>query len=211
MNSAQKKVTAGLVILCAVLVLGACAPEPDSTAPTMSIIILNVPANVIRTGGTPGSAPLYKVYVQLSAGMTASAGYAALGDAKDGNLTLQSNGTYMATINNLKGPGWLGTNWANQCVIICPDTVDDIYDIDAKVGMTGPTTSSIVVFDWKALMSKQKMDMSPDKKGVENYKQLYGKAGMKDGVVVTDSDIGGSKARADSSINSFGQFSNPND
>ena len=190
MNCIQKKVLSGLIIICAVLVLGACSPEPDKTVPTEVMVITNIPANVLRTeknsNDTVGR-PTFKVYVQLSAGMTASAGYAAMGDVI---VSPAEGSTVTATITNFIGPDgnpWKGVNWANQCVVISPQTVDDIFDIDAKAGMSGPTASSTVVLDWNMMFPKTFIKE-------EDYKKLYGKKGETAwGVIVEDSDIGGAK------------------
>jgi hypothetical protein len=152
-----------------VLALGACSPDTEPPKDTEAIRIINIPLTV-------NGKPVYKVYVQLSSGMTASAGYAAKGEAK---LTA---GQTEVTITDLKDPDgkpWKGTNWANECVVISPETVDSIGDIDAHAGRIGPS-SPTVVFDWNNMLGKDIIDDA-------NYKALY------QGIIVPDKDIKGEK------------------
>ena len=190
MNGFQKKAAAAMLIFCAVLFLGACSPDPETTVPTEQIVIKNIPLQVERTKiGEDTLEDTFKVYVQLSAGMSSASGYSAKGDAKADDF-VQSDSTITATIHNLKdkdGNNWKGKNWANLCVVISPETVIDIFDIDVKVGMKGPGSSSTVVVDWELLWQKSLMDMAPGADGISDYKLLY------NDIVVEDPEIGGSK------------------
>ena len=209
MKIAKKMAFPGLIILCAALVLGACAPDLDTAAPTEAIQIINIPAKIVNTAsptaisaytGTElnngylfylndvnyeGQRATYKVYVQLSAGMTASSGYAAMGEAliADGQ---KIGDTYTVTITNLtdqNGNPFKGSNWAFESVLISPEKVDTIFDIDAKVGTIGPSLSPTVVFDWNTLSPKKLMK-------IEDYKKLFGKELSSDyGIIIKDTQI----------------------
>ena len=213
MNNIQRKVLSGLIILCAVLAFATCSPDPDPKVPTEAIVITSIPVEIQRTQiGVTGSKATYKVYVQLSAGRTAGDSYVAKGEAvidptdiTDGKITI--------TFDNLEdrdgNSPWSGTNWANICVVISPDTVADIFDIDAKVNLAGPSSSSsTVVFNWEGMMSKTFM-------GIENYKELYGKKDSPlPGIITHDSEIlpgaSGTKKFAGDEITDFDQFLNNN-
>ena len=197
-----------MVVLSAALTMGACSPEPESTVPTKTIVIKNIPPKIKNTASqnyvddhigydNTKEKDTFKVYLQLSAGMTADAGYAAMGEALISEAEEATDGTYTVTINleKPKGTPWSGDNWANESVIISPETVDDIFEIDVKVGMIGPSTSSsTVVFNWNGLLEKKKMELAPGGNTIENYKRLYGnKSVANEGVIMNDIDIGGLK------------------
>ena len=148
MNYLQKKFFSGLILLCIGLVFITCSPDPDPPVPTETIVIKGIPAKV-----NAGTADTHKVYVQLSSGTSAAGGYAALGSAKIAGLVPEADGTYTVTINNLDGPGWNGTNWANECVVIRPLTVSGNGDIEVRVQRIGPGTSPTVYLSWGGLMN----------------------------------------------------------
>ena len=192
MSAVQKMAMSGLITLSIILVLGACAPDLDDAAPTEAIQVINIPAVIVNTATDTakqayydyynadrlnrsdylgylkeedysGPRPAYKIFVQLSAGMTASAGYAAKGDAEI------TPGASTVTITNLKGPDGLpfkSANWAFESLTISPRDVDSIFDIEVRVGTIGPSLSPTVVFDWNNMSSKKLMKM-------DDYKNLY--------------------------------------
>ena len=150
MNCLQKKFFSVLILLCIGLVFITCSPDPDPPVPTETIVIKGIPAQIEIDGSNKAT---FKVYVQLSSGTSAAGGYAALGSAKGAGLVTEADGTITATINELIGaPGWNGTNWANECVVIRPLAVSSKYDIVVRVGRTGPGTSSTVYLGWGSLM-----------------------------------------------------------
>jgi hypothetical protein len=159
-----------------VLAVGACSPNPESPENTEAIRITNIPA-IVDISPTVKGKPVYKVYVQLSKGTTASDGYVAKGEAK---LTA---GQTEVTITDLKDPAgnpWKGVGYANECVVISPKTVNTIADIDAHAGTIGPSSTPTVVFNWANMYPKGWINE-------DDYKKLY-----KD-IIVPDTDIGGLK------------------
>ena len=169
-----------------------------------------------------------KVYVQISEGMKADDVSTAMGDVKVTDTkysTLSSDGkTYTVTIplykpkNNLPPtqegslahiPDKTRPNdsdaWTGIAVVISPEIVNDIFEIDAKAYLGGATTSSTVSFDWESLLSKKTMAMQAGVDGLDNYKRLYGKKDWFDGVVVTDNEVKGTKKRAGDEIVSYGK------
>lgn len=180
MRILQNYVFPAFLSFCAVFIMAACSPDDDTKIPTTTIIISGVPQTMIRTiadssgANYDRSAPTYKAYVQLSAGTTASAGAVASGEAlvKNSTVTIKLNKAVVA--------------WSNMAFVICPEKVDDIFDIDAKASMSGPSDSPIVHVDWRAMLPRSMLALSG---GVANYRQLYGEAGDGRGVVVLDPNI----------------------
>ena len=210
----------GLFILCMTLVLSACPPEVDSIIPLQTVVIKKIPLEICRTEVADTSNtkhPTFRVYIQLSDGFTAKAkgialGYATLGDPK--SRLVEENGTYTAIITNLEGDEWDGKTWATVAVIISPEFVEDIYDIDFKAGYGGSSTTGTVNMSWKEkLLSKHAMVMfSGAKAGMENLRRLYGEKGATDGTIVNDDGIKGEKERADPEvINNINLFNRKND
>ena len=169
MVSIQKKGLCSLAILCAVLALGACSPDPDSLMPTDTVVIQNIPAVIASTAtaasivlypGIQSENNLFKVYVQLSKGMDANAGSVAEGsylvtpaDITNGKATV----SIPLYVYGTDTP-YSGTNWANIAVVISPQNVNYIFDIDCKVTMSQPSSSSSTVsFNWDKLLSKKLM------------------------------------------------------
>ena len=201
MNSVLKKVLSCITILCAVLVLEACSPDADSTAKTEVIVIKNIPAIMFRTDSDQkiDGEPTYKVYVQLADSMDADKAHAILGevDKTDTSRFKEADGRITATIE-LASPS---SKWLYHSVVIRPKEVKDIYDIDIKAGMSGPSTSSTVVLDWKdplpRMMPKDFMNMGGkgtilvdgkeydgvNYSGIYRYKRLYGLETFTDGVI----------------------------
>jgi len=194
-----------------VLALSTCSPGSDSTVPTERIVITKVPVDIYRTVADEkdptygNNQPIYKVYVQLSKYMTADAGSVAMGEA----VVTPDPGAQTCTVSiplfipDTTIPNtvpYKGTNWSNIAVVISPQWVNDIYDIDAKVkGLSGPSSSSTVTYAWGDLWSKKTMLMSSD--GIESYLRLYGEKAHEDGVVVTDPQINpGADAEAKEAI-----------
>jgi len=213
MKAAQKIVISGLIIFCTVLMFASCSPDAQTAVPTNTIVIKNIPDVIFPTEANvadPISQPTYKVYVQLSKYMDADHGYTAKGEAKVADL-VPENHKYTVTITDLKDPEgnpWSGADWLYESVVITPQVVNDIFDIDAKVGMIGPSTSSTVTFYWNSLLFKTSMDLAPGGNGIDSYKRLYGtNAHPYEGVILLDTDITitGDKTPADG-ITGFDQF-----
>ena len=233
MSLLQNKILSGFSILCAALVLGACSPSPSTVLPTERIMITGVPATITRTEAvlaTPPSLPTFKVYVQLSSGMTADAGSVAMGSVEVTPEDISADGkTCTVTIDLFKpdpntsylmdpDTPYQGNNWSNIAVVISPATVADIYDIDAKAaskalggGIQQSSSSTTVTLHWKNLMPKSAMmNFSPTH--VESYLRLYGEKGYPDGVIATDDGIAGTRTRADPAvITSSNMFKEVND
>lgn len=243
MSLIQKKVFCILILLCTVLVLGACSPDPDPVVPTTTIVIKNIPASILNTknGSTDITGkPTFKVYVQLSSGITADSVSTAMGDVevtaadKSGDWVTVTIPVYKPK-NNRPATDSLteahkpdttkpndSTTWSGVAVVISPEAVKDIFDIDCKVGYGSSSSSSTVTFDWTTnLKTKTLMNVGAD--GIDNYKRIYGKIGFYDGVVVTDDDVTGVPCdscecdisckcsegyacRAGGDINNFSQF-----
>ena len=257
MSVTQKKVFSALILLCAVLVFGACSPGSDPVVPTTTVIIKNIPATILNTkydSIDEAGLATFKVYVQLSSGITANAVSTAMGDVKvkDPEFAILSDDekTYTVTIpvyrpiNNtppyeedslahkpdLDRPND-SVKWSGVAVVISPEFVENIFDIDSKVGFSSPSSNSTVTFDWKKLMSKKFMDAQKGADGLDNYKRIYGKEDWYDGVVVTDDDIKYTSNHSErppragdeikkfdpidvagqTSPTAFGMFRNPND
>ncbi|MDR2053742.1 MAG: hypothetical protein LBP80_10035 [Treponema sp.] len=164
------------VSLLCLLALNACPPEATPPEDTEAVRITNIPREV----GANKKAP-FKVYVQLSAGMDASAGYVAKGEAK-----LPSPETTEITIKlkDQKDDDWTGSGFTNVCVLVSPETVNNIDDIDAKP-QASATSSKTLVLDWNNLMEERFI----------NTLDKYSLAKLYNGIVVDDLDIKGSKTR----------------
>ena len=229
MSLTGNKILFGFTILCVALGMGACSPSPDTTLPTERIKITNIPAKIYRTEAaltTPAQKDTFKVYVQFSKGMTAADGSVAMGEIEvdpekestDGTYTLSEDGsTYTVTID-LFIPDtdipYKSTSWSNIAVVISPEEVNDIFDIDAKAaskllgGMQTSSSSSTVTLAWGNMLSKKAIMLY----SVEDYLRLYGEVGASDGVIVTDTEITGAKVRANlKTINSPNLFNDKND
>jgi hypothetical protein len=174
------------VSLLCLFVLGACPPEADSGGDDSSLSKNTEAVEVKNIPSTVNEKPTYKVYVQLSAGMNAAAGYVAKGEALIKDAT-RIGDTYTVTITELKDPNgsaWKGSNFGNVCVLIVPETVNSKEDTDAKVNMVSP--SKTLALDWdKLLQGKGKLINDAD------YSKLY------NDIVVTDDTIKGDKAKVE--------------
>ena len=189
--------------------------------------------------GTNEKKPVFKVYLQLSDAMDEFAsnpaeGEMALETAESEGLLKITGNTFTITIplttpltearydggNGITTHDLVSTaKWSNIALIICPDPVDTIFDIDAKMAIKGPTSSPDVVFDWKKMYTKNYMtSFVTDELGTTNYKQLYGKKDYKVdfGVVrrgapyQTSPFPPGVKTPAGEEIYTFNQFVNRN-
>lgn len=133
---------------------------------TSKIEISNIPPTI-------GDKASYKIYVQLSSGMTASAGYIAKGEAKiEGRLSL-----VIETLYDPEGNVWSGKGSNNIAITICPQNVSSYNDI--QVHATMPTLAKETEgFDWEKMIDLWKMPgMS------SNIEALY------EGIVKVDPDI----------------------
>jgi hypothetical protein len=185
----RKTITKSLVlavsILC-LLVLGACPPDAgggteSSGEETKQVTITNIPATVGNGNKKP-----FKVYIQFSTGMDASAGYVAKGEAK-----LSSEEATEVTITNLKnasGNTWADSGKFNVCVLIAPESVDSIDDIDAKPKLSVQFSQNLAL-NWKNDLLSE---------GMINFRDKYSLAKLYNGIIVdsNDPDIKGTKARA---------------
>jgi hypothetical protein len=183
----RKTITKSLVpvisLLC-LFILAACPPDAgngteSSGEETEQVTITNIPATV----GVGGKST-YKVYIQLSEGMTAKAGYVAKGEILISAGESSSGEKYEVTIPDLKDPSgndWAGSDFSSVCVLIVPKAVNNINDTDAKAGLV--KSSKTLVLDWDKLFQ--------GKGGVikdSDYAKLY------QDIVVKDGDIEGAKA-----------------
>jgi hypothetical protein len=140
----RKIITNSLVLavsLLCLLVLGACPPDTTPVEDTESVVVTNIPATV-------GGKPTYKVYVQLSEGTSAAAGHVAEGTALISEAQPTGN-TYTITINALKDPNgnpWKGSNNKSANVVIRPQNVTSIEDIEAKGNMV--SSSKTLTLNW---------------------------------------------------------------
>jgi hypothetical protein len=168
----RKTITNSLALavsLLCLLALGACPPEASPTENTETVVITNIPKQVVEGKDT------YKVYVQLSEGMNAAAGYVAKAEALISEAVL-SGDTYTVTITTLKDSGgnpWKGSNNKSANVIIRPKIVASIADIEAKGNLI--PSSKTLTLDWNKLMPIKGFISDAD------YTKLY------DDIVVADS------------------------
>ncbi|GHV90026.1 hypothetical protein AGMMS50268_05290 [Spirochaetia bacterium] len=112
MNKRMSLIGLGVVMaFLSLAVFTACKEDDSITIPTSQIQITGIPATVL-------SRPSYKIYVQLSAGMDASAGYVAKGEAR-------INGATSVTMDLKNSAGQLCsvTGPINMAVVISPETV----------------------------------------------------------------------------------------
>ena len=205
MNFYQKKIVSGLFLIIAVLVIGACSPDPDPIIPVKALKITNIPKTVIRTEKANETAKegadLWKVYVQCSRGYTDDAENVALGETKfndtENVIYNAANDTYTITINLfVPDPDeyWVlhdedlpyeNSQQTQTAIMIAPMKVDTIYDISIRAGYVEPdSTSSTVTFNWEnpSEMLRRQLIMSYPSPvaGEKNYKRLYGMAGLDD-------------------------------
>jgi len=206
MNFYQKKIVSGLFLIIAVLVIGACSPDPDPIVPLKALKITNIPNTVIRTEKANETAKegadLWKVYVQCSKGYTDDAENVALGETK---VTDTENAVYDAVSDTwtitidlfVPDPAeyWVlhkgvdlpyeNSQQTQTAIMIAPKKVNEIYDISIRAGYVVPnSTSSTVTFNWEnpSEMFRRQFIMSYPSPlaGEKNYKRLYGMAGVDD-------------------------------
>jgi hypothetical protein len=154
------------VSLLCLFILGACPPEADSPENTEAVVVKNIPSMV-------NGKPTYKVYVQLSTGMSAAAGYVAKGEALIEGAPTENN-TYTVTITELKDPDgnlWKGSNNKSANVVIRPQEVSGIADMEARGNLV--SSSKILTLDCEKGLYLLKgegglTDISP-----EDYQKLY--------------------------------------
>ena len=170
----------GLMILCAIAAFSACKPDPDPKIPTARVVIKNIPATMFRTNEKPPTLTAestFKVFVQLSNTMTPDTSFPGLGKALVSSGTLNALGKYDVTIDVLRdynGNPWVSDNWTYGSIIISPENVTDIFDMDMRALIGGPIeTSSTVVFDWGTSMPKTNMFDFSMIDPVDNYIRLF--------------------------------------
>jgi hypothetical protein len=167
--------------LAGMLVFAACE-QPDGAEEKLAgqIRITGIPATV--KGKTS-----YKVFVQLSTGMTISSGYVAKGDA-----LINGKDSVSVVLKDNSGKPWLGSGKINMAMVISPAKVDTWKDIDVYAGPTS-FSSENQSFAWAAKGSLHLgAELSPGKFFMEaQVKQLFdggspGKSGI---ICVPDSGI----------------------
>jgi hypothetical protein len=156
------------VSLLCLFILVACPPEADTSPPedTETVVVKNIPSTV-------NGKPTYKVYVQLSTGMSAAAGYVAKGEALIKGTPTENN-TYTVTITELKDPDgnpWKGSNNKSANVVIRPQEVSGIVDMEARGNLA--SSSKILTLDYEKGLHLLKgkgglIDISS-----EDYQKLY--------------------------------------
>jgi hypothetical protein len=176
-----RSVFGAALVLAALWAFAACK-QPDSAEENLAgqIRITGIPATV------KGKAS-YKVFVQLSKGISISAGYVAKGDA-----LINGKDSVAMVLYDSKGAPWLGSGRINMAIVISPAKVDTWKDIDVY---GGPTTfaSENQSFAWGAKgLLHLGVESSPGKFFMEaQVKQLFdGGSSSAPGIIcVSDSGI----------------------
>jgi hypothetical protein len=144
-----------------ILILAACdSSDPPPPVVVKTITITDIPTTVTGSGGT---APTYKIYVQLSAGQTAAAGYIAKGAATTtgGNATI--------TLEYPNGPKEASGS-VPTAMTICPKTAADYTAIEVHAGMKN-FNSEDTQFSWNSL--KDIGTMLPGVAGETRKKEIF--------------------------------------
>jgi hypothetical protein len=165
-------------VLC-LLVLGACPPEADEVEDTETIKVTNIPLKVLETGLDP-----YKIYVQLAKTMKASDGYVAKGEKilTAGQTEVTITG---ADIKDESGIPWTGSEYGYVNILISPEYVASIDEIDSRAGTASPAKT--LKLKWEGISLKSAVGLGFIQ--LNDYHQLY-----KD-IIIDDSDIKGAKAQ----------------
>jgi hypothetical protein len=127
----RKMFLAGLGVAMAFLTLAVFAAfgEPGDGAngsvetAEQAVLITNIPANA-RNG-----APAYKIYIQLSTGASAKAGYVAKGEA-----LIHGETSVTIDLKNPDGQPWIDTGRFNFAIVISPREVRSSQDVDVHGG-----------------------------------------------------------------------------
>ena len=214
-----------------VLALVACQPDPDIVVPTTKFAIENIPVRMYRTEkdtvkeAADLGQPVFKVFAQLSDGYTPSAKDVALWYAVASPTANEiASGKMTVTLENWdeeKDANFNGKGYKALVIIISPQEVNDIYDVDFKAFMRSPTTSSTVTLSWEGGINKHLMSLSGgEPQALENLRRLYGEVGASDGIICKwdhennygGQAITGAKVRAHPNvINSLSLFNKRND
>ena len=189
----KKQLRLGTGILLALIIFGACLDTPDSGEPTEQIQIYNIPAKAYRSVGpdnphlNEGIAPAsYKIYVQISRGMSASASNIAEGAALiDGNSSIVVD-LYQPNTDAdpwvLTDVPWSGKGGYNIGVFISPANAPNYTYLLSKGGQV-TLNQKLKSFNWNSgLMEMWTLGIFGIN-GPENISDFY------DGIVAKDGDI----------------------
>jgi hypothetical protein len=125
------------MVLLSLAVLGGCSQPDDGTKEnTEQIQVTNIPPKV-------GNKDSYKVFVQVSAGATAEAGWVAKGDA-----VINGKNAVTMDLKDAKGKPWAEQGSFNIAVVISPKAVTTWEDIDVYGGSNLNFSSKIYTFTW---------------------------------------------------------------
>jgi hypothetical protein len=150
-------------VLVGLMVFTACKlPSNSPGDPTGQIRITGIPA-------TAKGKASYKVFVQLSTGVSATFGYVAKGDA----LINEKDSVVMALYDG-DGKPWSGSGIINMAIVLSPAKVDTWKDIDVYAGQT-TFSSEVQSFAWAAKdMLHLGVELSPGKFLMEEQvKQIF--------------------------------------
>jgi hypothetical protein len=175
MRKTITKTLALAVSLLCLLALAACPPDTSPTEDTETVVVTNIPKKV-------NGNDTYKVYVQLSEGMSAAAGYVAKGEALISQAQTTGD-TYTVTITELKDPAgtpWKGSNNKSVNIIIRPSKVDSIDDIMSKGNLK--SSSKTLNLNWDNLILVTGEGSGFGAIGAADYNKLYEDIVVADGL-----------------------------
>ncbi len=184
----RKMLFAGLGVLALTLILVSCPgePPPGESSKTKSVQITNIPQLA-----KDGVAVSYKLYVQISQGMDASAGHVAEGEGLingQSSLTLDLFEPKDPESPDADRVPWSGTGSGyNIAVTVSPENVENYNAILVHASMN-PLSNEVQSYNWNTMI-----DLWTAFEGamVEQIKLLY------NGVIVPDEDIKGAKQPAE--------------
>jgi hypothetical protein len=168
-------------VIAGLAVFTACKLPSDSSGdPAGQISITGIPATV--KGKTP-----YKVFVQLSKGISATSGYVAKGDA-----LINGKNSVAVVLRDGEGKPWIGSGNINMAIVLSPAKVETWKDIDVYAGQT-TFSSEVQGFAWAAKgMLHLGVESSPGKFFMEaQVKQIFngGNSGKPGIICVPESGI----------------------
>jgi len=119
----KKSFLFGIIALLVLFVFTACMEEPETVNPTLTrrIEITNIP--LVNNRG----APLFKIYLQISEGMDATAGHIA-----EAEVLLGGNTSIILYLLSPEGEQWAGQGMRNVGITVTPQTVSNSGDIIAR-------------------------------------------------------------------------------
>jgi hypothetical protein len=126
-----------VVVLLSLVVLGGCPQTDDGTKEnTEQIEVTNIPAKV-------GSKDSYKIFVQVSTGTSAAAGWTAKGEA-----VINGKDSVIMDLKGVDNKAWADQGSFNIAVVLSPSQVDKWEDIDVYGGSSINFSSKIYTFKW---------------------------------------------------------------